>query len=57
LVVLGSALAQDFLGDGADAVHVTKEVHDVLRAGQQWQVAEDDDAVETVVYEYEQAAE
>ena len=37
-------------------MHVTEEVHDVLWPGKQWQVAEDDDAVETVVYQCEQAA-
>jgi len=56
LVVLDGALAQDILGDGADTVHVTEEVHNVLRPGEQWQMAEDDDAVETVVYECQQAA-
>ena len=56
LVVLGGALAQDLLGNGADAVHVAEEVHDVFRAREQRQMAEDDDTVETVVYECEQAA-
>ena len=32
-------------------------MHDVLRAREQGQMAEDDDAVETVVYESQQAAE
>ena len=31
LAVLGGALAQDVLGDGADAMHIAEEVHDVLR--------------------------
>ena len=57
LVVLGGALAQDVLGDGADTMYVPEEVHDVLRAGEQRQMAEDDDTVETVVYESQQAAE
>ena len=35
LVVFGGALAQDLLGDRADAMHVAEEVHDVLRAGEQ----------------------
>ncbi len=54
LAVLDGALAQDLLGDGTDAMHVAEEVHDVLRASEQWQVAEDDDAVETVIYECQQ---
>ena len=35
LVVLGGALTQHLLCDGANAVHVAEEVHDVLRAGEQ----------------------
>src|SRR5712691_6081624 len=56
LVVLGGALTQELLGDGWSAVDVAEEVHDVLRPGEQWQVTEDDDAVETVVYQCQQAA-
>jgi hypothetical protein len=41
----------------ADGVHVAEEVHDVFRAGKQRQMAADDDPVETVVYECQQAAE
>jgi len=55
-VILGGPLAQDFLGDGSHAVHVTEKVHDVFRPRQQRQVAQDDDAVETVVYQGQQAA-
>jgi hypothetical protein len=56
LVVLGGTLTQNVFSDDADAVHVAEEVDDVLRAREQWQMAEDDDAVETVVYECQQAA-
>ena len=56
LVVLGSALAQYLLGDGADAVHVAEEMHDVFRAREQGQMAADNDPVKTVVYECQQAA-
>ena len=37
-------------------MHVTEKMHDVLWAGQQRQVALNDDAIETVVYKQEQAA-
>ncbi len=50
VMVLVGTLPQHFLGDGADAVHVAEEVHDVLRAREQWQMTQYDDAVETVVY-------
>src|SRR5438270_9672949 len=55
LVIFGGTLAQGVLGDGADTVYVAEEVHDVLRAREQRQMAADDDAVETVVYERQQA--
>jgi hypothetical protein len=56
LIVLGGPLPQDFLGDGSNAVHVTEEVHDVFRPRQQRQMTQDDDPVETVVYQREQVA-
>ena len=36
-----------FFGDGVDPMHVAEEMDDVIRPGQQRQVALDDDAVET----------
>jgi hypothetical protein len=56
LIVLVSPLLQDLLGNGSDAVHVTEEVHDVLRSRQQRQMTQDDDPVETVVYQCQQIA-
>ncbi len=38
-------------------MHLTEEMHNILRACQERQVAQDDDAVETVVYQCQQAAE
>jgi len=55
LVVIGGALAQDFLADGADPVHLAEEVHNVFQAREQRHMAQDDDAVKTVVYESQQA--
>ena len=49
VVILG-ALTQDFFADGLDVVNVAEEMDDVLRAGEQGQMAEDDDAVEAVIY-------
>ena len=48
------ALAQHFLGDGADTQHFAEEIDGVLRACQGGQIAVDDHAVEAVVYEQEQ---
>ena len=56
VVVIDGALPQDLLGDGADTLHVAEKVHDVFRAREKRQMAEDDDTVETVVYESQQAA-
>jgi len=42
-------LSQDFFADGCDLVDVAEKVDDVLRAGEQGQVAQDDDTIETVV--------
>jgi hypothetical protein len=55
LVVLGS-LPQRLLGNGVDAVHVAEEIDDVLGTSEQREIALDDDAIETVVYQNEQAA-
>jgi len=52
VVVVGS-LSQHFLSDGADAQHFAEEIDGILGTGQGGQVAVDDDAVETVVYEQE----
>jgi len=56
LIVLGGPLPQDLFGDGPDTVYVAEEVHDVFGPRQQREVAADDDAVETVVYQCQQAA-
>jgi hypothetical protein len=37
-------------------MNIAEEVDDVLRAGEQGQMTEDDDAIETVVYQGQQAA-
>jgi len=55
VVVVGS-LPQDFFADGIDLVDVAEEVDDVLRAGEQGQMTEDDDTIETVIYQGQQAA-
>ena len=55
LLVVGGALARDFLADSADPVQIGEEVYDVLRPGEQRHMAQDDDAVETVVYKCQQA--
>src|SRR5215469_15937193 len=55
LVVAGS-LSQRLLGNGVDAMHVAKEIDDVLRPSEQREIALDDDAIETVVYKTQQAA-
>ena len=49
LLVLLGAFLQGRLRNGIDAVHVSKEMHDVLRPRQQREIALDDDPVETVV--------
>jgi len=48
-VVVVAALAQKLLGDSSHPVNIAEKVDDVLGTGQQRQIAEDDDAVETVV--------
>jgi len=55
-VVIVGALTQDFFADGVDLVDVAEEVDDVFGAGEQGQMTEDDDTVETVVYQGQQAA-
>jgi hypothetical protein len=50
-VVIVGSLTQDFFADGLDLVEVAKEVDDVFRAGEQGQMAKDDDAIETVLYQ------
>jgi len=54
LVVAGS-LPQRLLGNGVDAVYVAKEIDDVLGASEQREIALDDDAIETVVHQTQQA--
>src|SRR5581483_2221106 len=55
-LVLSRPLDQHLFRDGCDAVHVAEEVHDVLRPGQQREIALNDDPVATVVYQRQQAA-
>jgi hypothetical protein len=53
--VIVGPLTQDLFA-GVDLVEVTEKVDDVLGAGEQGQMTEDDDTVETVVYQGQQAA-
>ena len=55
-VVVAGALAQNVFGAGSHTSHIAEKADDVLGTRQQRQIAEDDDAVETVVYQAEQAA-
>jgi len=55
-VVIIGALPQDFFADDFHLVDVAEEVDDVLRTGEQGQMAEDDDSIKTVVYQGQQAA-
>ena len=55
-VVVGP-LTQDLLGNRADLMNVAEEVDDVLRTREQRKVTKNDDAIETVVYERDEAAE
>ena len=48
-------LGQGCFGDRILAVHITEEMHDMLRARQHRQVSLDDDAVETVIYKNQEA--
>jgi len=54
--VIVGALAEDFLAHHRDAEHLAKEVDHLLRPGQAAEVAVDDNAVEAVIYENDQAA-
>src|SRR4029077_20489648 len=49
------ALCQNFRRDRIQPVHVAEKMYDVFGSGQQWQVALDDDAVETMVYKNQEA--
>src|SRR5438128_2293048 len=55
-VVIVGPLTQDLFADGVDLVDVTEEVDNVLGAGEQGQMTEDDDTIETVVYQGQQVA-
>jgi len=56
LLVRLRPFGQGLFGNRVHPMHVTEKMHDVLWAGQQRQVALNDDAIETVVYKQEQAA-
>src|SRR5206468_4998912 len=56
LLVLLGALGQRLFSDRVDLVHIAEEMDDVLRSRQQREIALDDDAIETVIYQGEQAA-
>jgi hypothetical protein len=56
-LVVGGALAEDFLADCRDADHVAEEVHHLLRPRQAAQVTVNDNAVEAVVDESQQVTE
>ena len=57
VLVVGGALAQDFLADHRNADDLAEEVHHPLGPRQSAQVAVYDDAVEAVVDEDQQVAE
>jgi hypothetical protein len=54
--VITGALAQNLLRDHTDAMDIAEKMNDVFRARQQWQVSQNDDTVETVIYKSQQAA-
>jgi hypothetical protein len=56
-VVFVGPLAQDFFGDGIDAVNVAEEMDDVFRTRQQRQISLNGHAIETVIYQNQQVAE
>jgi len=56
-LVLSGPLGQSLFRDGADSVYIAEEMDDMFRTCQQRQISLDDDAVETVVYKNQQAAE
>ena len=53
--IIVGPLTQDLFADSVDLMEVTEEVDNVLGAGEQGQMTEDDDTVETVVYQGQQA--
>jgi hypothetical protein len=55
MLVVSCSLPQYRLGNGVDAMHVAKEINDVLRTSEQREIALDDDAIKTVVYKDKQA--
>src|SRR6516225_10643096 len=57
VVVIVGPLTQDLFADDVDLMNVTEEVDDVFGAGEQGEMTEDDDTVETVVYQGQQAAQ
>jgi hypothetical protein len=57
LPIIAGSLTEDGFVDHRDAHHVAEEVDYLLGARQAAQVAMDDDAVEAVVYQNEQAVE
>src|SRR5262249_17822475 len=56
LLVLLRARRQRLLRDRVDPMNVPEEVHDRFLACEERQISQDDDAIETVVYQGEQAA-
>ena len=57
VAVIVGALAEHFFADDRDVEDVAKEMHHLLGPGQAAEVAVNDDAVEAVVYQNEQAVE
>ena len=57
VLVVGGALAEDFLAQDGDTEELAKEMNDLLRSRQAAQVAVDDDSVEAVVDKEQQPAE
>jgi len=55
MLVVARSLPQGLLGNGVDAVQVAEEIDDVLRRSEQGEIALDDDTVETVIYQRQQA--
>lgn len=57
VLVVSSALAQDFLAHHRNAEHLTEEVHHLLGSRQGAEVTVNDNAVEAVVDERQEVAE
>ena len=57
VLVVGGALAQDFLAHHRNAEHLTEEVHHLLGPRQGAEVTVNDNAVEAVVDERQEVAE